>query len=415
MPPTLPSARRRLLTAWHCVLATTALGATGADTPLADAAKQQDWDLVQTLVAQGTDVESSQPDGATALHWAAYWNNDEALGLLIDAGANVNAANDYGATPLWTACANRHGRAVAWLLDADADPNRGLRSGETPLMRCAHTGDPIAIRSLIGHGANIDATEPERGQTALMRAAANQHPDVTQALLEAGANVNVRTSTVQQLRGTGERSTTSPQGATYFNAGGFTALLFAARHGDIHSARWLLEAGADVNDTGADGNSALVLATMSGHERLAQYLLERGADPDASGAGYTALHAAVLRAQPDLITSLLDHRADVNVPLAKSTPVPRWTYQHIFVRRETGATPLFLAAKYLEPTLVRLLADAGGDILLPLDDGTTALMAAVGLGSSRSTTRRNRLIAPELVAAEWDNGAQVLATVQAVL
>ncbi len=415
MPPTLPSARRRLLTAWHCVLATTALGATGADTPLADAAKQQDWDLVQTLVAQGTDVESSQPDGATALHWAAYWNNDEALGLLIDAGANVNAANDYGATPLWTACANRHGRAVDWLLDADADPNRDLRSGETPLMRCAHTGDPIAIRSLIGHGANIDATEPERGQTALMRAAANQHPDVTQALLEAGADVNVRTSTVQQLRGTGERSTTSPQGATYFNAGGFTALLFAARHGDIHSARWLLEAGADVNDTGADGNSALVLATMSGHERLAQYLLERGADPDASGAGYTALHAAVLRAQPDLITSLLDHRADVNVPLAKSTPVPRWTYQHIFVRRETGATPLFLAAKYLEPTLVRLLADAGGDILLPLDDGTTALMAAVGLGSSRSTTRRNRLIAPELVAAEWDNGAQVLATVQAVL
>lgn len=415
MPPTLPSARRRLLTAWHCVLATTALGATGADTPLADAAKQQDWDLVQTLVAQGTDVESSQPDGATALHWAAYWNNDEALGLLIDAGANVNAANDYGATPLWTACANRHGRAVDWLLDADADPNRGLRSGETPLMRCAHTGDPIAIRSLIGHGANIDATEPERGQTALMRAAANQHPDVTQALLEAGADVNVRTSTVQQLRGTGERSTTSPQGATYFNAGGFTALLFAARHGDIHSARWLLEAGADVNDTGADGNSALVLATMSGHERLAQYLLERGADPDASGAGYTALHAAVLRAQPDLITSLLDHRADVNVPLAKSTPVPRWTYQHIFVRRETGATPLFLAAKYLEPTLVRLLANAGGDILLPLDDGTTALMAAVGLGSSRSTTRRNRLIAPELVAAEWDNGAQVLATVQAVL
>jgi ankyrin repeat protein len=74
-----------------------------------------------------------------------------------------------------------------------------------------------------------------------------------------------------------------------------------------------------------------------------------------------------------------------------------------------------LAAKYLEPTLVRLLADAGGDILLPLDDGTTALMAAVGLGSSRSTTRRNRLIAPELVAAEWNNGAQVLATVQAVL
>ena len=415
MPPRLPGARGHLVIAWFCVVATTNLSATGADAPLADAAKQQDWDRIETLLAQGADIDSSQPDGATALHWVAYWNNDEILDLLIDAGANVNAANDYGATPLWAACANRHGDAVKRLLEASADPNHGLRSGETPLIRCAHTGDSLAVRSLIAHGANIDAAEPERGQTALMRAVANQHPDVTQALLEAGADLNVRTITVQQLRGTGERSTTSPQGATYFNAGGFTALLFAARHGDAHSTRWLLDAGADVNDAGADGNSALALAAMSGHERLAQYLLERGADPDTAGAGYTALHAAVLRAQPDLLKSLLERGADVNVPLVKSTPVPRWTYQHIFVRRETGATPLLLAAKYLEPTLVRLLADAGGNILLPMEDGTTALMAAVGLGSSRSTTRRSRLIAPELVAAEWNNGERVLATVQAVL
>ena len=40
------------------------------------------------------------------------------------------------------------------------------------------------------------------------------------------------------------------------------------------------------------------------------YLLEHGADPNADGAGYTALHAAVLRSQVHLASALLDHGAD---------------------------------------------------------------------------------------------------------
>jgi ankyrin repeat protein len=391
------------------------LAAGGADLRLVDAAKNQDWETVGVLAGQELDVKAVQPDGATALHWAAYWSDRDTLDLLIAAGSSVDAQNDYGATPLWAACANRHGGIVERLLEAGANPNLRLRSGETLLMRCTHTGDPAAVRALVSHGAEIDAVEPEKGQTALMRAVAGRHPDVARILLEAGAAVDTRTAVVQQLRGTGERSTTSPQGSTYFEAGGFTPLLFAARHGAVDSARVLLEAGADVNDTGADGNSALVLAAMSGHETLARYLLERGADPDAAGAGYTALHAAILRKQPDLVTSLLARGANPNIPLVRSTPVPRWTYQHIFTLREKGATPLLLAAKYLEPTMVRVLAEGGGDPLLTMEDGTTALMAVVGLSSSRSTTRRNRLIAPELVSAEWADEDLVLATLQAVV
>jgi ankyrin repeat protein len=396
-------------------VATAGLGAGRAEAPLADAAKSQDWTTVGALLQQATDIDSAQPDGSTALHWAAYWSALDTLDLLVAAGADVNAANDYGATPLWAACANQHGTIVERLLEAGANPNLGLRSGETVLMRCAHTGDATAMRALVAHGADVDATEPEKGQTALMRAVANGYPDVARVLLEAGAAVDTRTVAVQQLRGTGERSTTSPQGSIYFDAGGFTPLLFAARHGAVASAGLLLEAGADVNDTGADGNSALVLAAMSGHETLARYLLERGADPDAAGAGYTALHAAVLRSQPDLVRELLASDADPNVPLTRSTPVPRWTFQHIFTLREKGSTPLMLAAKYLEPDLLRVLAAAGADPLVPMDDGTTVLMAAVGLGANRSTTRRNRLIAPELVSAEWADGDLVAATVQAAL
>ena len=389
--------------------------AAGADDGLADAAKARDWPRVAALIDGGADVDATQADGATALHWAAYWDAADALDRLVRAGADVDARNDYGATPLWAACANRHAGAVERLLAAGADPNLGLGSGETLLMRCAHTGDPGAVQALVAHGADVDATEPARGQTALMWAVANRQPAVTQVLIESGAAVDARTRAVRQFRGTGERSTTSPQGASWFDAGGFTPLLFAARHGDIESARALLAVGADVDDQSADGNSALVVAAMSGHENLAAFLLARGADPDAAGAGYTALHAAVLRSQPGLLRALLAGGADPDVPLVRGTPVPRWTYQFVFTLRERGATPFTLAAKYLEPDLVRALAEAGADPLIPMEDGSTALMAAVGLGLSRSTNRRSRLIAPELVAAEWGDEDLVLETVRAVV
>ena len=398
-----------------CALALLTPPLAAAEAPLADAAKARAWDQVRTLLEDGTPVNEPQPDGATALHWAAYWGEPSALEALVDAGANVNARNEYGATPLWAACATGQAAAVEQLLTAGADANQGLTSGETLLMRCAHTGATDGVRALLANGADIDATEPEKGQTALMRAVATGHEEITSLLLEAGADFRARTRVVQQLRGTAELSTTSPQGSTYFDAGGFTALLFAARHGDLASARWLLDAGAPIDDAGADGNTPMVLAAMSGHQALARYLLERGADPDADGAGYTALHAAALRRLPELMADLLGRGADPNRPLVKSTPVPRWTYQHIFTLREKGATPLLLAAKYLEPDMVRMLAEHGADVLRTMDDGTTPLMAAVGLGASRSTTRRNRLVAPELVSAEWADGVGVRDTVQALL
>ncbi len=389
--------------------------AGNTDRQLADAAKGRDWATVGILLDRGIDVNTPQGDGATALHWAAHWNDLDTVDRLIDAGADVDAANELGATPLWVACASRNTEVVERLLAAGADANRGLLAGETVLMRCTATGDPAGVRALIEHGAEVDAREPENGQTALMWAPAHRNPEVTRVLLRHGAAVDSRTITRRQFRGTGLRSTTSPAGATYFGAGGFTPLLFAARHGDVESARHLLNAGADVDDTGADGNSALVLAAMSGHPRLAEFLLARGANPDANGAGYTALHAAMLRADPSLARMLLAWGADPNARLTRSTPVPRWTYEFVFTLREKGATPFLLAAKYLEPELARILGASGADPLARTDDGTTALMAAVGHGLSRSTTRRSRLIAPELVSAQWSDEERVLETLKAAV
>src|SRR5690348_6663893 len=89
-----------------CVFATgfvvLTVGLSAAERPpLLEAAKNDARDVVRSLVAKHVDVNATEADGTTALHWAAYHNDVEAADLLIRAGAKVNAANDLGVTALW--------------------------------------------------------------------------------------------------------------------------------------------------------------------------------------------------------------------------------------------------------------------------------------------------------------------------
>src|SRR5262245_34826489 len=74
--------------------------ATAKDLRLVEAVKQQQTTTVHQLLQQRVDVNASLADGATALHWAVYWDDKDTVDLLIRAGARVSAANDLGVTPL---------------------------------------------------------------------------------------------------------------------------------------------------------------------------------------------------------------------------------------------------------------------------------------------------------------------------
>ncbi|MGH9784157.1 MAG: ankyrin repeat domain-containing protein, partial [Terriglobia bacterium] len=79
---------------------------SAADLRVADAAKQGNREAVRSLLNDRADVNASEPDGTTALHWAVHRHDLEMTDLLIRAGADVNAANEYGVTPLSVACSN---------------------------------------------------------------------------------------------------------------------------------------------------------------------------------------------------------------------------------------------------------------------------------------------------------------------
>jgi ankyrin repeat protein len=275
------------------------------------------------------------------------------------------------------------------LLAAGANANAALLNGETVLMTCARAGDAGSVKALIARGAEVNAKEHEHQQTALMWAAAERHPDVVAALLQAHADIRVR-SLVYAQTVVGEQTQRAGREELNYTVlrGGATPLLFAARVGDVESAKLLLDAGADANDVQPDGVGALVLAAHSGNGNVAALLLDRGADPDASGSGYTALHAAVLRSDLDLVKALLAHGADPSPRTTKGTTMRRDTTDWNLPATLVGSTPYLLAAKFLEPAIMRELVDGGADPHETMPNGADAVMLAAGMGSSKSSSRR---------------------------
>ena len=400
------------------------VSAQDADLRLIDVVRNQQTGAVGGLVGE-VDVNATQADGATALHWAAYRDDLATATLLIDAGADAGVANDLGVTPLALACPTANAAMVALLLAAGADASGTVDTGETVLMSCARTGSVAAVSALLAAGADVNAREPTENQTALMWAVAQRHAAVVNVLLDNGADVHARSRArrnvisrrLQSELKYGELGRSYGTDAEETRIGGFTPLLFAARQGDVESARLLLEAGAAVNDTAPDGASALVVATHSGHGALAQFLLAEGANPNTSGAGYTALHAAVLTGDLEVVAALLAHGARPDPQVTLATTVTRNGQVLMLGEHLLGATPFALAAKFTEVEIMRALAAGGADARLPLKNGWTPLMLASSASWRYAVwDRRDRALAkaPAFQAQMYDEDGTLAAVTVAV-
>jgi len=350
--------------------------AAGETALLADAAEKHDVTAIRRLFDNKADVNATQPDGMTALHWATYHDDADTVKKLLAAGADPKAANRYGVTPLALACTSGNTAIVEMLLDAGADPRAALPGGETPLMTAARTGRLGPVQALLAHGADVNSKEA-KGQTALMWAAAEGHIDVVDALLKADADFR----------------TPLPSG--------FTPLLFAVREGRSDVVFRLLAAGCDINEAmrperrfGSRGRATnpLLLAIENGHFELASSLLSAGADPNAHPAGSTALHAMSWVRKPirgdgdpppigsgrmsslEMVRQLVAYKADINARMEKGDG-GRGKFT------TTGSTPFVLAARTCDVPLMRLLLELGADPNLANADNCTPLLAASGVGA----------------------------------
>ena len=341
-----------------CLLGMAILGLGGGpESPVADAAMSGDLARVRALITSGEDVNVPQPDGMTALHWAAEAGDPDMARELLNAGARTDARTRNGAyTALHLAARTGSDVVIGLLLDAGADVDATTSTGQvTPLHLAAATGVAAAVRSLLDGGARVDARESAWGQTALIFAASRGRTDAVRALLEAGADPGMTTDVVDiparagvdavagerrdsvlaafreqaggddpNWRPTPEQVRTAvraaqdvqrtrttadepeedidPQSEDFpgytglvGTQGGLTPLLHAVREGHADVVTVLLDGGADIDQGSAgDGTGPLLMAMINGHFDLGLTLLQRGADPtQASHAGATPLFAAL--------------------------------------------------------------------------------------------------------------------------
>src|SRR5690606_144539 len=164
------------------------------------------------------------------------------------------------------------------------------RYGVRPLYLACENGSADMVRALLRHGANPNGALPE-GETALMTAARTGDVETIEVLIGAGADLNA----VEGWRGQ-------------------TALMWAAAENNAPAVEILLAAGAALDATSADGEfTALKFAVRGGAVEATRALLNAGADVnDTMRDGTSMLVLAVTNAHYELAAVLLDHGADPN-------------------------------------------------------------------------------------------------------
>jgi ankyrin repeat protein len=241
-------------------------GGNGGITALILATREGGLESMKVLLDAGAPINQQSANGNTALIVAAMNGNAETINYLLERGADVNLANAQGWTPLY--------------LTVKA---RTMEKGTMPNLRIDEDGLYKAIVFMLDHGVSVNArirgnTEVhngiaatwlrESGATAFLRASFCADLPVMKLLLAHGADPNIattdNTTALMALSGVGY-------------ADGFTHD-FGTEQESLEAMQILIDRGAVVNATNADGVTALHGAAHKNFLAGINYLVSKGAD-----------------------------------------------------------------------------------------------------------------------------------------
>jgi len=140
--------------------------------PLWLAAATSNLPLVQLLVENGANVNSTTKTKSTPLRAACYDGNLAVVKYLVSQGADIEFSNRHGHTCTMIASFKNHLDVVKFLVeDCKADVNKRSIKGNTALHDCAETGSIEIFKVLLENGAKM--TEDSCKITPLLTAALN--------------------------------------------------------------------------------------------------------------------------------------------------------------------------------------------------------------------------------------------------
>ena len=288
-------------------------------TPLAMASLYGSAAMVDRLLNAGADARQHGSNGETMLMFAARNGNPAVIKRLVAAGVDVNAKEPLrGTTALMWAVEQRHPAAVKMLLEVGADhaaktgPAGLPRNYMAPRVNTAAVKEAARryaaaaaagrtyrraarVRSVAGH-EDLDGV-PRRAQRRRSADRENRAAAPVRLLPDSGpprpAPAPVAPPPAPAPPAGDDDAEVIIAGLVGSGGGGLTPLTFAAREGDLESAQYLLDAGADINQTTEYGWTPLLTATNNRHYQLGAFLMSRGANANlANKGGWTPLYLA---------------------------------------------------------------------------------------------------------------------------
>lgn len=286
--------------------------------------------------------------GNTALHWAAYVGDCDAIVALVNSGVVVDVPNKLGQTPGHWACAAGHLEAAQLLIKLGANTMLEDFAAQTWLAWAARRNQ---LR-IIDHLLRWWRPSPQALNLALFCAIEEGRDRALECLLTSWADPNLcRCPPFFFIRAMG-----SPDALSILTE--WPPLHLAVFVGRIEVASHLISAGANINAR-VVGVTALDIACYRHNAVAVQLLLRCGADPRLQGeVQETALHRAAEANAVECIRALLTTTADPEA------------------RDYGGRTPLMTAAESGAQGAISVLAASGADVDGCDDRQRTPLMNA---------------------------------------
>jgi len=341
------------------------------ETPLMMAALYGHVDIIKVLLKKKAKVDKLNLHGCSALHLASKIGNVEIIQLLIDSGeildldTLVNAQTNDGLSALHLATSNI--TIVEILIEHEANVNLKSDSYGTPIFMAAGLGHLDVVQYLIKKKAEINLTTTN-GTTLLMTAASRGYFEIVKALLGEKAEVNAQTRH------------------------GLSALHLATAN--INIVKMLIEHEANVNLKSEINGTPIFMAAGLGHLDVVQYLIKKKADINITTTnGETPLMYAVNPENFEIVKVLLREKAEVNAQTndgLSALLVATYNIAIVEILIEHGAnidiksdiygTPIYEAARSGHLDVVQYLIEKKADINVSTTNGGTPLMVAAEKG-----------------------------------
>lgn len=321
------------------------------------------------------NTASKASGGRSAIVNAVEQRKHRILEQLLDGGARAEPQVEAGM--LRTAAQNRDIESLALLLQYGMDANGFDREGVTPLFAATQASCFESAKMLLKHNADANVSAGPNSESPLSLAASENQIDFVQLYLSNGGDVNL------------------------IMDNGSTALVGAMNK--IVSPKLvdlLLASGGDANAKTGEGTTALFQAIQANRVDLMTVLLDHGANPNLPGPKHPLWPSTY---KPKCLQLLLARGADTKkTPGVMELASSLKKLESVKILIEAGVSPNLRKDGVYTPLCSAIRDDTRDIVTYLLENGADPNFNAAEYPAFKCITHKRLHFLPELVAAGCD-------------